>query len=47
MLDIPFGQIGEVVSGKKLVVKDSAGNSVIDSDTSVLKSAWQNPLNLG
>ncbi|MBW8017351.1 MAG: phosphoribosylformylglycinamidine synthase subunit PurL [Planctomycetes bacterium] len=46
MLDMPFGQIGEVVLGKKLIVKDGAGNSVIDSDTAVLKSVWQEPLSL-
>ncbi|MCF7956513.1 MAG: phosphoribosylformylglycinamidine synthase subunit PurL, partial [Phycisphaerae bacterium] len=46
MLDMPFGQIGEVVSDKKLIVKDADGNSVIDSDIATLKKAWQKPLAL-
>lgn len=46
MLDIPFGQIGEVVSENKLVISDKDHGSVIDLELDVLKNAWQKTLDL-
>ena len=46
MLDVPFGQIGEVTKETKLVIKDEKGNNVIDLDVETLKEAWQKPLSL-
>jgi len=41
MLNLPFGQIGQVVEEKKLVIKSEDGKAVIDSDLDELKGAWQ------
>jgi outer membrane protein assembly factor BamB len=43
MLGIPFGQIGKVVSDKKVVIKAS-GKTIINADIDTLKDAWQKPL---
>ena len=44
MLNVPFGQIGKVVPGQKLVIKDAEGNNVVDADLDGLKQAWKKPL---
>jgi phosphoribosylformylglycinamidine synthase len=44
MLNTPFGQVGEVISDKKLVVCDKSQKTVIDADLESLKNAWQQPL---
>jgi phosphoribosylformylglycinamidine synthase len=44
MLNTPFGQVGEVISDKKLVVCDKSQKTVIDADVESLKNAWQQPL---
>jgi phosphoribosylformylglycinamidine synthase II len=44
MLNIPFGQIGTVVSEPVLRIKSRGGRMVIDIDTASLKQAWQKPL---
>ena len=44
MLNIPFGQIGEVIEDKKLLVHDANQNMVIDAGLDTLKNAWQKPL---
>jgi phosphoribosylformylglycinamidine synthase II len=43
MLNLPFGQIGEVTENKKLVIKAEDGRAVIDTEISSLKQAWQKP----
>jgi len=44
MLNIPFGQVGEVIEDKKLLIHDTNQNTVIDADLDTLKKAWQKPL---
>ncbi|MEN8127740.1 MAG: phosphoribosylformylglycinamidine synthase subunit PurL [Planctomycetota bacterium] len=44
MLNIPFGQVGEVIKDKKLLVHDANQKTVIDADLDTLKNAWQKPL---
>jgi phosphoribosylformylglycinamidine synthase len=44
MLNLPFGQIGHVTDGTRMVVKDGRGRAVIDADWQSLKQAWQRPL---
>jgi phosphoribosylformylglycinamidine synthase len=44
MLNIPFGQIGEVIEDKKLLIHDVQQKTVIDADLEILKQAWQKPL---
>jgi phosphoribosylformylglycinamidine synthase len=44
MLNLPFGQIGKVTQGKKLLIKAEGGRTVIESDLDSLKEAWQKPL---
>jgi phosphoribosylformylglycinamidine synthase len=44
MLNLPFGQIGEVTEEKKLTVRDIKGRAVIDADIAGLKDAWKSPL---
>jgi phosphoribosylformylglycinamidine synthase len=46
MLDIPFGQIGEVTKDKKLVIVSQDNKNVIDIDIDTMKQAWQKPLSL-
>ena len=44
MLNLPFGQIGEVIEAEKLLVHDVQQKTVIDADLETLKQAWQKPL---
>lgn len=44
MLNIPFGQVGEVVEEKKLRIHDVSQKTVIDAELETLKAAWQKPL---
>jgi phosphoribosylformylglycinamidine synthase len=41
MLNLPFGQIGEVTDEKTLVIKAQDGETVIETDIETLKQAWQ------
>jgi phosphoribosylformylglycinamidine synthase len=41
MLNIPFGQIGQVVDEKILLIKDENGQTVIRLELDRLKKAWQ------
>jgi phosphoribosylformylglycinamidine synthase len=41
MLNLPFGQLGEVTRETRLVIRSSDGANVVDSDLGVLKQAWQ------
>lgn len=47
MLNLPFGQIGKVIKEPRLVIKDMQKKTVIDSEISRLKEAWQKPLAMG
>jgi len=47
MLNLPFGQIGEVVEQPRLQIRDAHQRLVIDADLVALKAAWKNPLSLG
>ena len=44
MLNLPFGQIGKVTRGPRLVIKDAKQRTVIDSSIDALRDAWQKPL---
>ncbi|MCI0499247.1 MAG: phosphoribosylformylglycinamidine synthase subunit PurL [Planctomycetales bacterium] len=44
MLNFPFGQIGEVIKDKKLIIRDARRKVVIEASLDVLKTAWQKPL---
>ena len=44
MLNLPFGQIGEVIGEKKLCVRDRKQQTVVDAPLETLKAAWQKPL---
>lgn len=44
MLNIPFGQVGEVIEDKKLLIRDSKQRTVIEAQLDELKKAWQQPL---
>jgi phosphoribosylformylglycinamidine synthase len=44
ILNIPFGQVGEVIRDKKLIIHDKNQNTLIDADLKSLKNAWQQPL---
>jgi phosphoribosylformylglycinamidine synthase len=46
MLNLPFGQIGEVTDSAKLVIRTEKQNNVIDIELDILKEAWQQPLKL-
>ncbi len=41
MLNLPFGQVGEVVAEPRLVVKAEDNRHVIDANLDILKQAWQ------
>ncbi|MBN1506072.1 MAG: hypothetical protein JW955_04455, partial [Sedimentisphaerales bacterium] len=41
MLNLPFGQIGQVTAGSKLVIRSEDGANVVDADLDILKQAWQ------
>ena len=47
MLNLPFGQIGKVIKEPRLMIKDTQKKTVVDSEISKLKEAWQKPLALG
>jgi len=44
MLNLPFGQIGKVTAGSKLVIRSREGKNVIDAEINILKQAWQKTL---
>jgi len=44
MLGTAFGQVGQVIKDKHLIVKDDSGRTVIDASIDDLKNAWQKPL---
>jgi phosphoribosylformylglycinamidine synthase len=44
MLNLPFGQLGEVHSEPKLIIKSANGKTVINSETQKLKQEWQKTL---
>ena len=44
MLNLPFGQIGEVIETRKLLIRDVQQKTVVDADLEMLKQAWQKPL---
>ncbi|HPC96502.1 MAG TPA: phosphoribosylformylglycinamidine synthase subunit PurL [Sedimentisphaerales bacterium] len=44
MLNLPFGQIGKVTAGSKLVIRSREGRNVIDAEIDILKQAWQRTL---
>ena len=44
MLNIPFGQVGEVIGDKKLLIHDKNQKVVVDAGLDTLKNAWQKPL---
>jgi phosphoribosylformylglycinamidine synthase len=44
MLNLPFGQIGEVISERKLIIRDVERQVVVEADLDALKEAWQKPL---
>jgi phosphoribosylformylglycinamidine (FGAM) synthase-like enzyme len=41
MLNLPFGQIGEVTAESKLVIRSERGRNIVDADLDILKDAWQ------
>ena len=47
MLNLPFGQIGEVVEEKRLRISEEGEPAVIDISLDSLKEAWQKPLAFG
>jgi phosphoribosylformylglycinamidine synthase len=44
MLGTAFGQVGQVIKDKRLIVKNDSGGTVIDASIDDLKDAWQKPL---
>ena len=44
MLNLPFGQIGEVIEDEKLLIHNVNQKPVINADLATLKNAWQKPL---
>jgi phosphoribosylformylglycinamidine synthase II len=44
MLNLPFGQIGKVITENTLTIKAEDGKKVIEQDLDSLKQAWQEPL---
>jgi len=45
MLNLPFGQIGNVTEEKTLTIKAEANKTVVEVDLDLLKQAWIEPLN--
>ena len=41
MLNLPFGQLGEVTAESKLVIRSEQGRNIVDADIEILKEAWQ------
>ena len=46
MLNVPFGQIGEVAEDSRLVIQDEGQRRVVDMDLAALRDAWKKPLML-
>jgi phosphoribosylformylglycinamidine synthase len=46
MLNLPFGQLGEVRDEPKLTINSEDGKAVIDAEIQQLKQTWQKPLDL-
>ncbi|HNY79521.1 MAG: phosphoribosylformylglycinamidine synthase subunit PurL [Sedimentisphaerales bacterium] len=44
MLNLPFGQIGKVTAGSRLVIRSREGRNVVDAEIDILKQAWQKTL---
>jgi len=44
MLNVPFGQLGEVIEDKKLLIRDTQQKTVIEAELDILKEAWKKPL---
>lgn len=44
MLDLPFGQIGEVIEQPRLRIRDCRRRLVVDAGLDALKAAWKRPL---
>jgi len=44
MLNIPFGQVGEVIKDRRLLIRDKNQTVVVDAKLDALKDAWQKPL---
>jgi phosphoribosylformylglycinamidine synthase len=44
MLDLPFGQIGEVIEQPRLRIRDCRHRLAVDIDLDTLKAAWRKPL---
>lgn len=44
MLNLPFGQIGKVTAGSRLVIRSREGRNVVDAEIDILKQAWQRTL---
>jgi phosphoribosylformylglycinamidine synthase len=44
MLNLPFGQVGEVIEEQKLLIRDKNQKVVVDAKLDGLKDAWQKPL---
>ncbi len=44
MLNLPFGQVGEVIEERQLRISPDGGKKIIDLDLETLKEAWQSPL---
>ncbi len=45
MLNLPFGQVGEVTAGPKLIIRSGQGRTIVDADIEILKEAWQRTFN--
>jgi phosphoribosylformylglycinamidine synthase len=41
MLNLPFGQVGEVTAEPKLVIRSGQGGNIVDANIDILKEAWQ------
>ncbi len=41
MLNLPFGQLGEVTTESKLVIRSGQGRNIVDANIEILKEAWQ------
>jgi len=41
MLNLPFGQLGTVTDGSRLIVRSAQGRHVVDAELDILKDAWQ------
>jgi phosphoribosylformylglycinamidine synthase II len=41
MLNLPFGQLGEVTGEPRLVIRSERGRDIVNADLDILKDAWQ------